>query len=111
MRRLQDLMDEILPVAKVVADVSHVLQQANGRIELEDGWIEVPKDAPVQVLSRNMSLAEGQFGFGNCFRAVVAIGGLEEPSDGVLSPRICFATPWYNESGRFITIDFSARLD
>ena len=100
-------LDTWLPDRQVVGDVRRIVaSESQGRLELDSGTTTVPSCADYEVVSKAFIKQPANIGFGSCFRAVVAIGGVTE-ANGVLESKFGFATAWYSESGNLITTDFS----
>ncbi|BDA73999.1 hypothetical protein CAL7716_081650 [Calothrix sp. PCC 7716] len=105
---LVELINNLLPDEKILADVSCALNS-----ELEKGGFnnlsreEIPsKDTQTEVLTKRFIMNNYETGFGNHYVSKVAIGGVERHRNGVVIPKYFFATLYYTEDLRLITVDF-----
>jgi hypothetical protein len=97
-----------LPDERIFEDIRNILDEGDRRIELDGQWVPYEPDVPLQVLVRSVYAYEMEFGFGNGFRVLVAIGGVKGIEAGVPRAGICFATLWYRADRKLITVDFTA---
>ncbi|MCA8994429.1 MAG: hypothetical protein KDA69_14055 [Planctomycetaceae bacterium] len=101
------VLDSWLPDGKILADVVRIIQgDSGGILDLDSGPVSIPTSTNYEVISKALIKQPATVGFGSCFRAVIAIGGLLEPASGILKARYAFATFWYSMSGDLITTDF-----
>lgn len=105
---LVELINNLLPDKKILEDVSRALNS-----ELEKGGFgnlareEIPpKDTQSEVLTKRFIMNNYETGFGNHYVSKVAIGGVETHRNGVVIPKYFFATLYYTEDLRLITVDF-----
>lgn len=110
---LVELINNLLPDEKILEDVSCALN-----LELEKGGFsnlaleEVPpKDTKSEVLTKRFIMNNYETGFGNHYVSKVAIGGVERHRNGVVIPKYFFATLYYTEDLRLITVDFEDESD
>lgn len=110
---LVELINNLLPDEKILEDVSCALNS-----ELEKGGFsnlaleEVPpKDIKSEVLTKRFIMNNYETGFGNHYVSKVAIGGVERHRNGVVIPKYFFATLYYTEDLRLITVDFEDESD
>ncbi len=100
-------LDAWLPNAKVVEDVRQIVEaESSGQLEFDSGAVVVPAGTSSEIISKALIKQKPGFGFGSCFRVVVAIGEATSKS-GVLQAQYAFATVWYSISGELITTDFT----
>lgn len=105
---LKITLAELFSVDLIRQALRDLLADCSWRLELEEKATPVPKDAPLQVISRSYHLGELEPTFGQ-FRATVAVGGLESAEHGVLVPRICFATLYFTPELKLMTSDFYSK--
>lgn len=105
---MRDLLDKVVPASKIAADLTHVLASSAYIVELNGSSIRVPVDAPLHVVARSAHSYEYAMGFGDHYRALVAVGGVKGVSHGVPQAGICFATLWYSAEAVVSTVDFSS---
>ena len=104
---LVEQLHHVLPLDRLIHDLhadldEHIAEKAP--IQLETGIIEVPKNVEIEEIAKVM-----QF---DCienvcsFRAIIAVGGIKKYSNGVVTPRYCFARLHYNDKLELVTIDY-----
>lgn len=106
------LLDEILPdefVRATLLDLFKTCEPHDGCVHveleaLERGYVAVPLDAHVEVITKAFSKMYFDLTFGD-FVVQVAIGGAKSDG-GVLKASYCFATLFFNEIRRCVTVDF-----
>jgi hypothetical protein len=105
---LVELINYLLPDEKILKDVNCALNS-----ELDKGGFsnlapeEVPpRDTSSEVLTKRFIMNNYSTGFGNHYVSKVAIGGVERHRNGVVIPKYFFATLYYTEDLRLITVDF-----
>jgi hypothetical protein len=115
-QRLALDLDEALPDEVILRDLRRVLaEDANPSLCLEgdDGEIQLTIDAAnvgLEVVTKCYLHERYEVGFGNHYRILVAIGGVEGVSSGIATARICFALLYYNEEPGLITLDYSLTM-
>ena len=108
---MEQVLDEALPDAKLLDDITSILwQEANGSVELAGKELRVPEGARIDIATKAFSLEKFEVGFGSCFRALLAIGGVDSQEFRILTARYCFATLYYNVDGTLITADFHKEM-
>lgn len=101
-------LEQWLPDAVVLTDLRRVIHaDARARIELDSGTITIPFECEYELISKAFIEQRLDVGFGNCFRAVVAIGGVSGSDAGLIEAKYCFCTLWYSSDRKLITTDFS----
>lgn len=101
-------LEQCLPDAIVIRDMKRVIhEEAGSYVELDAGSISIPVDCAHEVISKAFIEQRFDVGFGNCFRAVVAVGGVSSIDCGLIQAKYCVCTLWYNSGGNLITLDFS----
>lgn len=103
----RDLLETALPEGRIVSDLRAILAEAEGAVELDGLTIHASPDATIEVIARSAHSYELPIGFGDHFRALVAIGGVVRIEHGVPTAQTCFATLWYSAERRLMTVDFS----
>jgi len=104
------VVDSMLPDKRVLNDVLLILQEEKGAegtdIEFETGYVRVPENPHVAVVTKAYLKEYYDVAFGSGYRVQVAIGGVQEEQFGILKARYCFATLYYNCERKMITVDF-----
>lgn len=101
-------LEQWLPDAIVVNDLKRLIYATTcGQVELDSGTITIPLDCDYELVSKAFIEQRYDVGFGSCFRAVVAIGGVADIDSGVVRAKYCFCTLWYSSDRKLITTDFS----
>lgn len=99
-----------LPDDRVKSDLASILLEGNGEIELDDQWVTVPADVALEIVARSFASYEFEIGFGDCYRVVIAIGGVTSCAHGIAHAGICFAMLWYSSDVRLINVDFLSAM-
>jgi hypothetical protein len=77
-------IDEWIPDDRIVDDCRRVVvEDGGGKIEYDRGVVEVPDDVRFDVVSKAYLSPRIEIGFGECFRSLVAIGGLVVTQNGI----------------------------
>lgn len=106
------ILDDFIPDDKVQGDLLKILwdDDPECEIELEQEKITVPRDTILEVVSKSYRHNNYQIGFGNYYATQVAIGGVKECRFGILYPKYCFATLFYNLERNLITTDVHSEM-
>ena len=106
---LDSFLDEFLSDDKVVSDLRQILSTLPaGVIELDAGTIRVEPECQVELVSKSCISQRFDRGFGSCFTALVAVGGVSNVEYGIVAAHHCFAVLWYSPNLELITIDFTS---
>jgi len=102
-------LDDWLPDSVVLQDLrAIVISSGGGKIELDSGLITISPDTNCVVVAKSWREVRLDIGLGNCFRVLVAIGGVKSVDAGVVTAVHCFCTLWYTSRRELITTDFSS---
>jgi len=105
------LLNNALPNQKVIKDAADILREQLEKPLGEFKPDEIPPaNARIDVVAKAFVLTNYDHAFGNHYIAEVAIGGIERQAHGVVSPKYFFATLYYSEELRLITVDFHEEL-
>jgi hypothetical protein len=105
------MIDETLPDRKLLDDLFQVLWwEGGGTVELEGREVHIPEGTKIDIVTKACIVERFDVGFGSCFRALVAIGGVARQEFGVLTANYCFATLHYDIEGKVITTDFHLEM-
>ncbi len=106
-RSLDMFLDEQFSDDFLTDELRRVFRDAKGVIEFDVAPIYVAVDCELKVISKSFILQRFDRGFGNCFTALLAVGGIDSFEHGIIKPTHCFAVLWYSFQRKLITIDFS----
>src|SRR4051794_17882518 len=98
MERIESIIEEVLPEAKVYACVDKLLSEANGIVGLDSGEIVVPPDTVNTIIFRRIQGGLPEFVFVNVLVAMVAIGGIQRV-DPVPKAKYCFMRLFFDFEG------------
>ncbi len=99
-------LDDWIPDSRVVDDCRRiVLAECGGKIEYDTGLVVVPEGVCFEIVSKAYLAPRVDIGFGECFRTVVAIGGIASTNNGIAKASHGFAVLWHKIDGKLITID------
>jgi len=98
--RIRFMIDEIIPMEKVLADGRAFLDECEWELEIEDSMITIPKGTDLQVQTRAYILANAPDIFlGDHYEAVLLLGSEE------WSPIYGYLKMYYDLQGNFISED------
>lgn len=104
-------LEQWLPDAVVISDVKRIVHaDAGQQVGLDSGTISIPSVCDYEIVSKSFIEQRFEVGFGNCFRVVVAIGGVSSNTSVLVEPKYCSCTLWYSEDRRLITTDLSKEI-
>ncbi len=98
---------ESIPDKLVIDQLRAVLEEGDWRVEILSEWIDVPRNAQMQVVFRSYETSSLREVFGP-LRATVAIGSVSLDPSGPLYAATCFATLYFSSVVEFVTVDFFA---
>ncbi len=102
------VLDEWIPDRKVIEDCRRiVLSDGNGKIDYDRGTVVVPDHVEFEIVSKAYLAPRIDIGFGECFRTLIAIGGIDATNNGVVLAPYGFAVLWHKTDGSLITTDFT----
>ena len=104
------ILRETLPADRISADLAAVLSEGHKPVELGDDRVVVPSGAELTVVARSVHTYEVRIGFGDHYRVLVAVGGIDSVEHGIVRAGICFATLWYSTELKLITVDFAKEM-
>lgn len=104
-QQLSTALAEELPEKKVFEALLAILAEGNQSVELDEEWVSVPVDIPLELVSRSLNTSAHVLPFG-AYRATVAVGGVKQLEHGIITPGVCFATLHFNTSAELVTVDF-----
>lgn len=102
-------LDRLLPDSQIIEDITSILWQKGSKgaeIELERAKVLVPPNTRLEVVTKSLFKEYYDVGFGTCYRAQVAVGGVADQAHGILGAEYCFATLYYSQEQQIITVDF-----
>lgn len=104
-------INEALPDEQIGKDISNILQkyakQGGVEVELsEDKLLVIPENVPIDIVTKSFFKEYYDINFRSGYRVQVAIGGIQNQKYGILYAKYCFATLYYNEESKMLTIDF-----
>ena len=99
-----------IDLERVVRDLRGLLERANWDVELEGESIPVDRDLSFEIVARSCHSYERDIGFGDHYRVLVALGGVERVEHGVVQAAFCFASMYYNPALALITVDFARAM-
>jgi hypothetical protein len=101
-------LDDWIPDLKIIEDCRRiVLGDGGGKIEYDRGPVLVPDKAEFRIASKAYLAPRIDIGFGECFRTLIAIGGIDSTNNGIVRAPYGFAVLWHKIDGSLITIDFT----
>lgn len=106
-KEIIDILNDILSDRRVLEDFYLVLSgeiARGGFSELSTG--ETLRDTPVEVINKKFIYMKYETGFGSHYVAKVAVSGIKSHGNGVLVSNNFFASLYYSEDLRLITVDF-----
>jgi len=99
----------LLPDDQIADDVAAVLKEIEGEpIELGEQHISVPSDSVCAVVSKMLEGSRYQTVCRRRFIVTTALGGICSSKDGKPRAKYCFAVLYYNDTGKYVTVDFEA---
>lgn len=109
--KVDELLEVILPDAKVKQDIARILwgEGGDGRVEVDEEWITIPQGCELAITTKAYFKEYYDINFGP-FKLQVAIGGVVKQEFGILDAKYCFAMVFYNEESQLITIDFYSEM-
>lgn len=108
--RVRDILGEILPDSRIESDARALLVEIGDQpIELESGSIVVPMEVRLDVIRKCYVLSKPDWGFGEYYLAILAVGGVSELKFGVAHAKFCYLDIYYNNVLEKITQDFYSR--
>lgn len=114
-------LNAALPDELVFAELRQIFAESSLthgalRIEIDDArWVDVPPEAPLEVVAKTFVIENYVSRFSTGFRAQVAIGGVvsgircderDRTDREPVQARYCFATLFFSRERKLITIDF-----
>jgi hypothetical protein len=107
-------MDELLPDDGIISDFSKfMLSNARGHnicIQLDDCESKtVPVGVAISIITKAVFKEYTKFAFGT-YKVVVAVGGIDREKYGLITAKYCFATLYYSEDCKLITLDFHEQI-
>jgi hypothetical protein len=106
-------IDSLLPDTLIQRDLIEILWKEKDEIEIEldeespHENVIVKKGEILQIISKCYRRNFQRIGFGDSYYyAQIAIGGVKDITGGVVYPVHCFATLFYTNSCKLITVDF-----
>jgi len=110
MVQAEDCMDVWLPTEEVEKALRDALSEDDEPVEVDGTELVFVPGVSLEVVARSFHSYQFDIGFGDHFRALVAIGGLKDLGHGIVEPGICFATLYLSTSRKLITFDLSLRF-
>jgi hypothetical protein len=106
---LRNQLIETIGNSLILDDLRKILSEGEWKIEFDNRpVIDVPQDIKMEIVSRGYVTYEFEgIRWGNHLWAIVALGGVEDIEYGIVTPKVAFATLWYKENKKLITVDFS----
>lgn len=105
---LIDLINFLLPDQRIMEDAARILNeeiQKGGFADL-DSENQPSIDESIEVINKKFVCGKYEIGFGNHYACRVAIGGVVSYKGGAIVPKYFFATLYYTDDLRLITVDF-----
>lgn len=106
MNRGHRSLERLLPDNVVVRDLRSLLAGAGCYFELGGKKIRVPPSARMNVVARSYHTYEYDLGFGDHYRVLIAVGGIVRIRYGIAKAKLSFASLWYSEERKLVTVDF-----
>jgi len=109
MLTITSALNDMLSIDKIKNDARSVVSEADGVLWVNDEKsVDVSTKDPLEVIAKSFHIRDPEYGFGNHFRALVAVGGLIGINNGIPEAGKCFLTLWYNQDVELITVDVQA---
>ncbi|WP_299489160.1 hypothetical protein [Acaryochloris sp. IP29b_bin.137] len=103
---LANLLNQIIPDDKILADLREIVDDGNNKVELNDTWIEIPNKIQIDIVTKAYfleSFPNIRFGV---FKVLLALDGFNQDLHGFHSAGICFSTMFYDQEVKLISLDF-----
>lgn len=104
-------LDRAFPIEKVALDFrSYFFSDTSDTtvsVELEGKSVDIPRDAPVETVSKVLFFEAFDVGFGTSCRVLLAVGGVKAVTHGIAYAHIVFTLLYYNIQGELITAELS----
>ena len=108
---MQEFINESLPDGKVLQELREFLHDASGKpFEVSGEKILIPEDVELCIVAKVFYSYNFDIGFGNHYRVLVAIGGVEQVANGIVDASICFVLGYFNTNGGLITVDLNREM-
>ena len=109
---MKEALNEVLPDTKILEDTACYLREeiSNGGFDEEESDNIPPPDTPMDVITKLCVLTNYDSALGNHYISQVAIGGIQRQNSGIVTPKYFFASLYYTEDLRLITVDFHDEL-
>lgn len=110
---LQEALDVVLPDNEVINHFAKFLlvNSTNHRVEveIEAKRLLIPVDITIHLLTKALFKEYHSFAFG-ALKVQVAIGNVQNTGHGVFFADYCFATLYYDDQLRLISVDFHLNM-
>ena len=98
-----DLREEISQDG-VARDLRVLLDKADWHVEIDGESVDIDRSGSLDIVARSCHAYEYDIGFGDHYRVLVAVGGVQAVEHGVVQPRVCFASTYTNGTSEFFEV-------
>lgn len=111
-----EAINEVLPDDRIHCDLKNTLKKSNqsGQVKVyledEDKIVALPNQLQADIISKAFFKEYFDIRFGTGYRVQISLGGIETQKNGIIYPKLCFATLFYDMGGKMLMIEFHERM-